>query len=199
MKNKNISWLVKVAMLGAVSTVLMVFEFPLPFIAPPFYQIDISEVPVLVGAFALGPVAGIAIEGVKVLLNLVINGTVTAFVGEIANFLTGVAFVFPAAWVYERHKSRKTAIWGLFIGGALMLLLGCFLNAYILLPAYGKAFKMPVDAFVNMAAEIWPFIDTMFEFVLLCVLPFNLIKVLLVSFITMLIYKPVSPLLKGKK
>lgn len=99
--------IVQVAMLGAISTVLMLFEFPLPFLAPPFYELDFSEVPVLIGAFAMGPVAGIAIEAVKVLLNFVLNGTITAGVGEVANFIVGCAFLLPASFLYRRKKQGK--------------------------------------------------------------------------------------------
>lgn len=196
MKSKNVNWLVKVAMLSAVSTVLMLFEFPLPFIAPPFYELDFSEVTVLIGSFALGPIAGVVIEALKILLNLLINGTVTAGVGEIANFAMGVAFVLPAALIYKRHKSKKNAVTGMIVGGITMVAASCFINAYIMLPVYGTAFKMPIDAIISMATKINSSIDTMLEFVLWCVAPFNLIKVILVNIITIFIYKPMSPLLK---
>ena len=195
MKNKSINLLVKLAMLSAVAVALILFEFPLPFIAPPFYEIDFSEVPVLVGAFAFGPWAGAVIEGAKILLNLLINGTVTAGVGELSNFVLGVVFVLPAAWVYQKNKTKKGALYGLLTGTALLLVLGCFINAYVMLPAYGNAFGMPISAFVEMAAQIHPAIDSVLEFVLFCVLPFNLIKAVLVSVITLLIYKKLSPIL----
>lgn len=195
MKKKSLNLLVKLAMLSAVAVALMLFEFPLPFIAPPFYEIDFSEVPVLVGAFAFGPLAGAVIEGVKILLNLLINGTVTAGVGELSNFVLGVVFVLPAAWVYKKNRTKKGALYGLLTGTALLLVLGCFINAYVMLPAYGNAFGMPISAFVEMAAQIHPSIDTVLEFVLFCVLPFNLIKAVLVSAITLLIYKKLSPIL----
>ena len=99
--------IVCVGMLAAISTILMLFEFPLPFLAPGFYELDFSEVPILIGAFALGPVAGVLTELVKVLLNLVINGTQTAFVGEFANFVMGCMFVLPASLIYKMKKSRK--------------------------------------------------------------------------------------------
>ncbi len=194
----NTNWLVKVAMLSAVSTVLMLFEFPLPFIAPPFYELDFSEVPVLIGAFALGPLAGVVIEGVKILLNLLINGTVTAGVGELANLVMGVAFVLPAALVYKRNKTKTTAVLGLIAGGLTMVVLSCFINAFVMLPVYGKVFGMPIEVIVGMATKIHPSVDTMFEFVVLCVAPFNLLKVFLVSVVTMLLYKPMRPLLKGR-
>ena len=99
--------IVCVGMLAAISTILMLFEFPLPFLAPGFYELDFSEVPILIGAFALGPVAGVLTELVKVLLNLVVNGTQTAFVGEFANFVMGCMFVLPASLIYKMKKSRR--------------------------------------------------------------------------------------------
>jgi len=194
--SKNVSWVVKVAMLGALATVLMLVEFPLPFIAPPFYELDFSEVPVLIGAFALGPVAGVVIEGIKVLLNLLLNGTMTAGVGELANFVMGVVFVLPAAIIYKRNKTKKSAILGLVVGGVSMVMLGCFINAYVMLPTYAAAFQMPIDVIIGMATKIWSFIDTLFEFVIVCVAPFNLVKVILVSFVTMVIYKPLRRLIE---
>ncbi len=196
MKKINTSWLVKAAMLSAVATILMLFEFPLPFIAPPFYEIDLSEVPVFIGAFAFGPLAGVAIEAVKILLNLIINGTVTAGVGEVANFVMGAVFVLPGALIYKRRKTKSKAVLGLVIGTIVMVVSSCFINAFIMLPVYARAFKMPIDVILGMAKEIWPSVDTMAEFVLLCVAPFNLLKGVLVSVVTILIYKHVSPLLK---
>lgn len=196
MKNKNTAWLVRVAMLSAVATILMLFEFPLPFLAPPFYEIDLSEVPVFIGAFAMGPLAGITIEGVKILLNLIINGTITAGVGEAANFVMGVVFVLPGALIYKSRKTKANAVLGLIIGSVVMVVASCFINAYIMLPVYASAFKIPIDVIVGMGTKIWPAVDTMFEFVLLCVAPFNLLKGIVVSVVTILIYKPVSPLLK---
>ena len=196
-KNKT-KWMVKVAMLSAVAVVLMLLEFPLPFIAPPFYELDFSEIPVLVGAFALGPVAGVAIEAIKVLLNLLINGTITGGVGEAANFLVGIAFILPASIIYKRNKSKKTAAIGMTAGGVLMVVLSCFVNTYILIPAYGVALGVDVSAFVKMAAAIHPSIDSLWKMILLCVAPFNAIKVILVSTITTVLYKHISPILKGK-
>ncbi len=195
--NNKTAWYVKVAMLSAVATILMLFEFPLPFVAPPFYELDFSEVPVLLGAFALGPLAGVTIEGVKILLNFIINGTVTAGVGEVANFVMGVLFILPAALVYKKIKSKKGAMTGLLLGGIAMIVGGCLINAFVMLPVYAYFLKMPIGAFFDMASKIWPQIDTMLEFVVLCVAPFNLVKVVFVSAITLVIYKPLRRLLKG--
>ena len=196
MKNKNLNWLLKVAMLGAISTILMLFEFPLPFIAPSFYELDFSEVPVLVGAFSMGPLAGVAIEAIKILLNLILNGTITGGVGEFSNFVLGVVFALPAAIIYKHHKTKKGAFLGLVTGGLSMVILGCFINAFIMLPLYSTL--MPIEAIIAQAAAIWPVIDNTFKFVLLCVAPFNIIKVIILTFVTMLLYKRLSPLLKVK-
>ena len=193
MKNEKTRTMVEVAMLSAIAVVLMLFEFPLPFIAPPFYELDFSEVPILIGAFALGPVAGIAIEAIKILLNLVINGTITAGVGELANFIMGVAFVLPASLIYKHKKTKKNAIIGLVAGGVIMTVAACFINVLVLLPAYGK------EDFVQMAAAIHSSIDSLTGFALLCVAPFNILKAVLVSVLTILLYKHISPILKGRR
>lgn len=187
--------LVQIAMLAAVATVLMLFEFPLPF-APPFYELDFSEVPVLIGSFAMGPAAGAGIELVKVLLNLVINGTDTMFVGELANFIIGCALVVPAGIIYRKHKSKKHAMIGMLVGIICMALIGAVVNAGMLLPAYGKAFHMDISAFVAIGQAINPAIDSLFKFCLFAVVPFNLVKGLAVSVITLLLYKHISRLLK---
>ena len=184
------------AMLSAISVILMLFEIPLWF-APSFYEIDFSEVPVLIGAFALGPLAGVVIELLKILLNLAINGTMTMFVGEFANFLIGIAFVVPAAIIYQRKKTKKSAMIGLVIGTVFMVLVGAVLNAYVLIPAFAKAFQMPIETIVEMGTMVNPGIQSLWDLILLAVVPFNLLKGVLVSFVTGLIYKGVSSLIKG--
>ena len=191
--------LVEIGMLGAIATVLMLFEFPIPFIAPPFYEMDLSEVPVLVGAFALGPMAGATIELIKILINLMINGTATAFVGEIGNYIIGCSFIIPAAVIYKKKKSKKNALIAMIVGTLTMAVFGCFLNAYVLLPTYAAAFGMPIDAIIGMGSAINPSITNIMTFVVIAVAPFNIIKGLVVSLITMLIYKHISPILKGNR
>ena len=124
----GIRTMVQVGMLSAIATVLMLFEIPLPF-APSFYEIDFSEVPVLIGCFTMGPLAGVAIEMVKILLNFLINGTVTAGVGEIANFLIGCALCVPAGLIYKRQGTRKGALIGMAVGTGMMVIVGCVINA----------------------------------------------------------------------
>lgn len=190
--------IVQIGMLSAIAIVLMLFEIPLPF-APSFYEIDFSEVPVMVGCFVMGPLAGAMIELVKILLNLVINGTQTAGVGEAANFVIGCALCVPAGMIYRRKHTRKGAIIGMAVGTVIMTILGCFINGFILLPAYGAAFGMPVDALVGMGTAVNPHITSLTTFVLFAVAPFNLLKGILVSLIVLLIYKKISPIFKMRR
>ncbi len=192
----KVRMMTQIGLLAALATILMLFEIPLPF-APAFYEIDFSEVPVLLGAFTMGPLAGVAIEFVKILLNFAVNGTITAGVGELANFLIGISFIVPAGIIYRRHKTRKTALIGMLTGTLFMTAIGCFLNAYILLPAYAKAFSMPIDGLVSMGTAVNGSIDSLLTFVLFAVAPFNLLKGVLVSIVVFIIYKKVSPILKG--
>lgn len=186
---------VQIGMLAAISVVLMLFEIPLPF-APSFYEIDFSEVPVLIGAFTMGPLAGAAIEFVKILLNLVITGTDTAGVGEIANFLIGCSLCVPAAFIYKHKRTRNGALVGMTVGTILMVIAGCFINAYVMLPAYSAAFGLPIDSLVQMGTVVNPNITSLSTFVVFAVAPFNLLKGVLVSLIVLLIYKKISPIFK---
>lgn len=192
----NVRNMVTIAMLGAVSMVLYIFDFPLWF-APSFYKIDFSEIPVMIGSFALGPAAGALIELVKCLLKLVVKGTNTAFVGDIANYLMGCALVVPAGLFYRRKKSKKNAMIGMAVGTLTLVVVGCILNAYVLLPTYSKAFGMPVDALIEMGSAVNPGIKDIVSFVLLAVAPFNVLKGIIVSAVTLVLYKYVSPILKG--
>lgn len=198
MKNKkklNTRMIAQIGMLGAIAVVLMLFEIPLPF-APSFYEIDLSEVPVLIGCFSMGPLAGVLIELIKIVLNLCINGTMTAGVGELANFLIGCALVLPAAFIYKRKKTKKAAIIGLVTGTIFMTIFGCFINAYVMLPTYAKAFGMPIEALIELGSAVNASITDLFTFVMFAVVPFNLLKGVLVSVIVLLIYKKISPILK---
>lgn len=185
-------------MFAAIAAVLMFFEIPLPF-APSFYKLDFSEVPVLIGTFCFGPVTGAVIEGLKILLKFVIKGTSTAGVGELANFAVGCAFVVPAGIVYKVMKNRKGALIGCVTGTLVMIVLGCVINAYVLLPFYANAFEMPIDALIAMGTAVNPAINSLLTFVMLAVAPFNLLKGVLVSLITFLLYKRISRLVKGAK
>lgn len=191
----RIRYLAEVGMLSAAATVIMAVEIPLPFLAPPFYQLDFSEVPALIGAFALGPAAGILIELIKVLLHMMMKGSITAGVGDLANFLIGCSFLVPAALIYRRHKTRRTAIAGMAAGTVSMVVIGCLLNAYMLLPAYTVV--MPMETIIEAGKAVNAGITNIMTFVLIAVAPFNLVKGVAVSLITLLLYKYISRLLKG--
>ena len=177
----------------------MNFEFPIPFLAPSFYQLDFSEIPVLIGSFAMGPLAGVVIELVKILVHLVTKGTMTAGVGDVANFILGCAFVIPAGLIYRFHhiKSRKHTVEGMAAGTVLTTAAACLMNAFVLLPAYGKAFGMPVEAFIEMGTAVNPSVNSLLGFVAMIIVPFNLFKYTLTSVIVFFIYKRIRVILKG--
>ncbi len=190
----SIANMAKIGILSAIAVLLMLLEFPLWF-APSFYEIDFSEMVVAIGGFAMGPVAGVVIELIKVLLNLLINGTDTGGVGELANFLIGCSFVVPAALLYQYKKTLKTAIIGLGLGTLCMTVVGCAMNYFVLLPVYATVFGMPLDKIVEMGTLVNGGIRNLFTFVVLAVAPFNLFKGILSSILTVLLYKRVSGVL----
>lgn len=187
--------LVKIGMLAAVAVILMIFEIPLPF-APAFYEIDFSEVPVMVGCFAMGPLAGALIELVKILLNFVITGTDTAGVGELANIIIGCSLCVPAGLIYRRNRTRKNALIGMITGTLLMTVIGCVINAFVLLPTYAVALGLSMDKLVAMGTAVNSGITGISTFVMFAVAPFNLLKGILVSVTVFLIYKKISPIFR---
>ncbi len=194
MGKSKINHNVKIAVLAAISAILMYVDIPLWF-APAFYKIDLSEVAVMIGAFAFGPLAGVLIELFKIVLILIIKGTSTGFVGEAANFLIGCSYVLPAAVFYARRKNKKSAIIGMAMGAVVMTIIGCVVNAYIMIPAYAAAFKMPLDAIVALGTKVNSNIKSVTSLVLLATAPFNVFKGVLVGVITYLLYKRVRHLL----
>ena len=193
--NMAVKNMITIGMLAAIAVILMLFEFPIPFLAPGFYKLDLSELPVLIGTIAMGPVAGIAIEFVKILLNLLINGTTTAYVGELGNFIVGCAFLIPAGIIYWRKKTFKRAVIALVVGGLTMVAAGSLMNAYVLLPLYASAFG-GMQNIIAAGTAVNGHITSVATFVLLAVAPFNLVKAVLVSVLTLLLYKRISVLLK---
>lgn len=186
-----------IGMLSALSAILIIVgEIPLPFLAPDFYKLDFSELPALLGGFALGPVAGVMIEFVKILLKLVFKSTSTAFVGELANFAVGCSFILPASIIYQHHKSKKTAIVSCVAGTAAMVLFGTAFNAVYLLPKFAQMYGIPLDTLIAMGSSIHASIHSVTSFVMMIVAPLNFIKGAAVSFLTLMIYKPLSPILK---
>ena len=187
-----------IAISAAIAAVLHIFDFSLLFLAPEFYKLDFSELPVLICGFYLGPSAAVACEGVKILLKLVLKGTSTAFVGDFANFAVGCSFVLPASLVYQLHKKRSGAIGGLLLGTAVLTVFGSLFNAVYLLPKFSQLFGLPLENIIAMGSAIHPGVSSLPTFVLLCVAPLNLIKGFSVSVLTLLLYKRVARPLLGK-
>ncbi|MEF9966952.1 MAG: ECF transporter S component [Longicatena sp.] len=187
----------KISILGALACILMMFQFPLPF-APAFYQLDFSEVIVLIGGFALGPWAAVCIEALKIVLNLLLNGSATMGVGELGNFIIGCALVLPPVILYKKEKTKKHAIVGLLIGTILMSIVGAIVNYFVLLPAYAFFMQpyLTIDMIIGMGHAINSNINSLLPLVLICVVPFNIVKGIMVSAVVMLTYKKIAPVLK---
>ena len=181
-----------VGMLAAISGVLMVIELP-------FYKLDFSELPVLICAFSLGPVAGVVCEFLKVLIHLLLKGTSTAFVGDLANFLVGCSFVLPASILYQKLLSKKGAVASLALGTGVMTVFGSFFNAWFLIPRFAVMYGLPLDAIIAMGTQVNGAITDLSTLVLLAVVPFNLLKGVLVSVLTFFLYKRVERLFFRKK
>jgi riboflavin transporter FmnP len=193
MKSTKLNVMVKVSILSVFAFLLMYFEIPLP-IFPNFLQLDISDLPALIGAFALGPVQGVLIELMKNILHGIFKGG-TAFIGEFANFAVGSIMVYTAGAVYQRNRTKKTAIVGLILGTIFMSVVAVIINLFIVLPLYEKVLNFPVKAVVGLAGKVNPKITDMNSFLVWAIVPFNLLKGVFVSILTMAVYKSVSPVI----
>ena len=189
---KNMS---KIAILSAVAFILMVFDFALPFL-PPFYKFDFSEAVVMIGTFAMGPIAGVWIEGIKVILNAFIHGTQTAYIGDFAAFFMGIAYIIPAGMIYQKEHSIKGAIKGMIAGTLITTIVAMITNYYLLLPAYVTFAGFTMESIIAWTNSINPFITDIFTLIIIGTLPFNLIKWTIISVVVKLLYKHVSPILK---
>jgi len=194
-KTKGMSktnYLTKTAIMGVMAFVIMTVEFPLPMFAP-FLKIDFSDVPALLAGFALGPSAGIMVEVIKNFLHAF--RTQTAFIGECANLVTGILLVAPAAWIYSKEKTKTNAVKGLVAGTIIMALGMSFVNYYVVVPLYQKLLNIPTTAIVAMGSQINPRIVDLRTLVVYSILPFNVVKGIMVTIVTVLIYKKLSPIL----
>ena len=199
MKKDTTHNLTVAAMLSAVAFILMFIEFPIPMLIPAFIKMDFSDLPALLGAFALGPVYGVIISFMKNLLHIVIKGTSTACVGELSNFILGAIFSAVAGYLYKHHKSRKTAIIGAVAGAVAMGVLSVPSNYFVVYPAYVQFYHMPLEAILGMYQAILPSADRLIKCLIIFNLPFTLVKGLLDAVLCMLIYKPLSPILHGRR
>ncbi len=187
---------VVIGLFSAISVLLMLLEIPV-FFAPGFYKLDLSDLPAVIGGFAFGPMTGVLIEFIKILLKLVIKGTGTAFVGELANFVVGCSYVLPASIIYIFKKNRKTAMLACAAGTIVITIVGSSLNAFYLLPAFAALYGMPIDALIGMGTAVNPAITNIFTFVLFAVAPLNLVKGAVITVVTVAVYKKLSPILKN--
>ena len=189
-------YIVNVAILSALAGVLMLIEFPLP-IAPTFYKVDLSDVAVLIGGFALKAPAAIVISFMKVMISIILNGTSTAFVGEFAAFIMDSVFGFVASLIYQKEHTKKGAIKSLIFGTLALTIIGAFVNYYLMIPAYVKFMNIPLDAILSLGSTVNKNVNSLLTLIIFCTIPFNIIKGIIISIVTYLLYKHISPLLKG--
>lgn len=198
MKNRiRTQALVVSAMLSAVAFVLMFLEFPLPMLIPSFVKLDFSDLPALLGAFALGPWYGAIIELVKNILHILLKGTSSAYVGELFNFTCGAVFCLAAGYVYKFKKNRIGAIIASIVGCIAMALFSLPLNYFVVYPAYEVCYHLPMNVIVGMYQAILPSADTLFKCLLIFNVPFTFFKGLCDAILCFMIYKPLSNVIKN--
>ncbi|EYE89577.1 membrane protein [Fervidicella metallireducens AeB] len=193
MKNKKLVKLIKVGVLASMAFILMFFELPLP-IFPSFLKLDVSDVPALLGAFAMGPLAGVLIELIKNVLHFTVKPGMLG-IGELANFIVGSAMVVTAGSLYRHQKSKKNALISLLAGVLVMALVASVGNYYLFLPLYEKFLGFPISAVVQMTAKVNSAVKDPYTLIAYSIMPFNLLKGTVISLIVFLMYKKVSPIL----
>jgi len=186
----SVATMTRIAILAAAASILFLIEIPIV----AFYKLDLSNIPVLLGAFSMGPVPGLIILALKSAIGLLHSSS--AGVGELADFVMGAALIIPASVIYHRNKSRKNAIIGMAVGTVCMVIVGVLMNKWVMLPFYMGAFHMDMDGIIKAAGVAG--VDSEWKLLLLVTGPFNLLKGVVLSIVTALIYKPLSPILHGK-
>ncbi len=190
----NVRYLTVTGMLSAIAFILMYFDFNVPFM-PNFISLDISELPALIGSFAMGPACGVIVCLIKNLLHMTISRT--AFVGELSNFILGAVFVFTAGSIYKFKKTKKGALIGSFAGAIVMALVSIVSNYFVVYPFYYNF--MPKEAILAAYQAIVPGMKSILQCLICFNMPFTFMKGMISVVITLLIYKHISPLLKGNK
>jgi len=193
-KKLSVNYITKIAILSAIATILMLFQIPVWF-APSFYEIDLSDAVILMGGFSMGPLAACIMELIKNLLNLIINGTMTAGVGEFSNFIMGCSLVVPASIVYKYRKTFKGAILSLIIGVISLMIVSCTLNYFVMIPAYVYFMGFELDAIIGMASAVNGNVHNLATLILFATAPFNLLKGLICAVVNLLLYKRLSKVL----
>ena len=193
MKNTNLSILIKVALLGAISGILMAFiKFPLPFF-PPFMEIDFAEIPAIIAGFGFGPMYGFLVVIIKILVKLVLYGTTTSYIGELSNIIVSSTFVITASLIYKQRKTVGNAIFALSMGVILMSITATVSNYYVIFPLY----NLDIPEYAKVFNSINPLVKNTFTFLMIVIVPFNIIKGVLASIISILVFKPIKPYLKN--
>ena len=190
--------LVVTAMLSAVAAVLMMLSFSLPMLIPGFVKMDVSELPALLAAFSMGPAWGVLVCLLKNILNLIVGGTTTAGVGELCNFLLGAAFVASAGLVYQRNKTLRGAVVASLLGAAVMAVVSLPVNYFVIYPVYSNLYG-GMDLIIEAYQALRPDVNGLLECLLIFNTPFTLVKGLLSSVLAFGVYKPLSPMLHGRK
>lgn len=193
MKAKEIA---VIGLFGALSAVLMLARFPLPFM-PPFLSFDLAGLMEILGGFMFGPMAALLIIVVKILLQLVMQGSFSLGTGELQNFILSCSYVLPAVLLYHRSKTRKMAVGGMAIGTIFVSVVAVFTNLYLIIPFYVKLFGMSMDDIIAMCNAVNPAMKNAMTMAIFGLLPFNLIKYGVTSVLAFLLYKRLSHLLKG--
>ncbi|MFO7888517.1 MAG: ECF transporter S component [Eubacteriales bacterium] len=190
-KSKTV-FITRVAILSAAAFALNYIEFPVP-LFPAFLQLDFSDIPALIGAFAVGPLAGVVIEFIKNILHLIFKWNIGSPVGELANFIVGISLVGTAGYIYKKKKTKQNAIKAMIIGILVMAATGGIMNYFVLLPFYSRF--MPIESIIEMGAVVNQRITSLKDLVIYAIIPFNIFKGIIISVVTALLYKKLSPII----
>lgn len=187
--------MVYISMLSAIAIVLMYFDFPLP-IFPSFLKIDLSDIPAIVGTFTFGPLAGLLIEGLKVIIYALVKGTSSAGVGEVANFIVGAAYILPLGLILRYMKNKKKIMYGLAAGFISMIIIAAVGNYFFFIPAFAKVFGAPISSFVDASHAVIPWVTDLKTMILFAIVPFNIIKAAFMTAGGYYLYHFLKPILK---
>ncbi len=193
MKVKKIAF---IGLMGAVSAVLMLLRFPIPFM-PPFLSFDLSGVMEMMGGLMFGPMEALCIIVVKILLQLVMQGSMSLGTGELQNFILSSAYVLPAVLIYHRKKTKKSAIIGMTVSSVIVAVVAVITNLYLIIPFYVKLFGMSMGDIISMCSAVNPAMKDTVSLVIFGLVPFNLIKYGATSVVTFIIYKRLSGVIRG--
>ena len=194
--NFKIKKLSIIAFLAAISSVLMTFNFPI-ILAPSFMKMDLSELPIMIGGFVLGPIESVIIAILKVLVKFVLKPSTSMYTGELANLIGSVSYVLPASIIYNKFKTKRRAIYGMALGVVLASVICTISNKLFIFPMYMELYGMTESSIIKICSAIMPFIDNMNKVYLYSVLPFNVIKYLITTIITYFLYKKISIQIKN--